>query len=42
LSAGRPESVIVGYPKEKQVWLKPGHKLDMKIEKLDELKFSLA
>ena len=39
---GTPEGVIVGYPKEKQVWLKPGDKLAMKIEKLGELKFSLT
>jgi hypothetical protein len=34
--------VIAGYPKEKQVWLKPGDKIAMAIEKLGELKFSLT
>ena len=39
---GAPEGVISGYPKEKQVWLKPGDKLETRIEKLGNLKFSLA
>jgi 2-keto-4-pentenoate hydratase/2-oxohepta-3-ene-1,7-dioic acid hydratase in catechol pathway len=39
---GTPEGVIIGYPKEKQVWLKPGDKLTVKIEKLGELRFSLT
>ena len=39
---GTPEGVIAGYPKEKQVWLKPGDKITMTIEKLGELKFSLT
>ncbi|MGZ6207687.1 MAG: fumarylacetoacetate hydrolase family protein [Syntrophales bacterium] len=39
---GTPEGVIVGYAKEKQVWLKPGDKLTTTIEKLGELKFSLT
>lgn len=39
---GTPEGVIVGYPKEKQVWLKPGDKLTTTIEKLGQLKFSLT
>ena len=39
---GTPEGVIAGYPKEKQVWLKPGDKIAVKIEKLGELKFSLT
>ena len=39
---GTPEGVISGYPKEKQVWLKPGDKLETRIEKLGNLKFSLA
>jgi len=34
--------VIHGYPPEKQVWLKPGDKITTVIEKLGELKFSLA
>jgi len=39
---GTPEGVISGYPKEKQVWLKPGDKLTTTIEKLGTLRFSLA
>ena len=39
---GTPEGVIAGYPKEKQVWLKPGDKLVSSIEKLGELHFSLT
>ncbi|MFA6470585.1 MAG: fumarylacetoacetate hydrolase family protein [Candidatus Latescibacterota bacterium] len=39
---GTPEGVIAGYPKEKQVWLKPGDKITTAIEKLGELKFSLT
>jgi 2-keto-4-pentenoate hydratase/2-oxohepta-3-ene-1,7-dioic acid hydratase in catechol pathway len=39
---GTPEGVIIGYPKEKQVWLKPGDKITTTIEKLGELKFSLT
>jgi 2-keto-4-pentenoate hydratase/2-oxohepta-3-ene-1,7-dioic acid hydratase in catechol pathway len=39
---GTPEGVINGYPKEKQVWLKPGDKLTTRIEKLGELRFSVA
>ena len=38
---GTPEGVIVGYPKEKQVWLKPGDKVVSSIEKLGELNFTL-
>jgi 2-keto-4-pentenoate hydratase/2-oxohepta-3-ene-1,7-dioic acid hydratase in catechol pathway len=38
---GTPEGVISGYPKEKQVWLKPGDKLETRIEKLGNLKFTL-
>ena len=38
---GTPEGVIGGYPKEKQVWLKPGDKLETRIEKLGNLKFTL-
>lgn len=37
-----PEGVIAGYPKEKQVWLKPGDKITTTIEKLGELRFSLT
>jgi 2-keto-4-pentenoate hydratase/2-oxohepta-3-ene-1,7-dioic acid hydratase in catechol pathway len=39
---GTPEGVIAGYPKDKQVWLKPGDKLVTTIEKLGELRFSLV
>lgn len=39
---GTPEGVITGYPKEKQVWLKPGDKLTTTIEKLGTLRFSLT
>lgn len=39
---GTPEGVILGYPKDKQVWLKPGDKLVSSIEKLGDLSFSLA
>ncbi len=39
---GTPEGVISGYPKDKQVWLKPGDKLTTTIEKLGELRFSLS
>jgi 2-keto-4-pentenoate hydratase/2-oxohepta-3-ene-1,7-dioic acid hydratase in catechol pathway len=39
---GTPEGVISGYPKEKQVWLKPGDKLSTTIEKLGELRFTLV
>jgi 2-keto-4-pentenoate hydratase/2-oxohepta-3-ene-1,7-dioic acid hydratase in catechol pathway len=39
---GTPEGVISGYPKEKQVWLKPGDRLTTTIEKLGELRFTLV
>jgi 2-keto-4-pentenoate hydratase/2-oxohepta-3-ene-1,7-dioic acid hydratase in catechol pathway len=39
---GTPEGVISGYPKDKQVWLKPGDRLATTIEKLGELRFSLV
>lgn len=39
---GTPQGVIAGMPKEKQVWLKAGDKLVSSIEKLGDLKFSLA
>ncbi len=39
---GTPEGVIIGYPKEKRVWLKPGDEIVTTIEKLGELKFSLT
>jgi len=39
---GTPEGVIAGYPKEKQVWLKPGDRLTTTIEKLGTLRFMLT
>ena len=39
---GTPEGVIAGYPKEKQLWLKPGDKVACSLEKLGELKFDLV
>ena len=40
--SGTPEGVILGYPKEKQVWLKAGDEIVSTIEKLGTLKFRLA
>jgi 2-keto-4-pentenoate hydratase/2-oxohepta-3-ene-1,7-dioic acid hydratase in catechol pathway len=39
---GTPSGVIIGMPKEKQVWLKAGDKITSRIEKLGTLKFDLA
>jgi len=39
---GTPEGVIAGYPKDKQVWLKPGDTLTNRIDKLGELAFTLG
>jgi 2-keto-4-pentenoate hydratase/2-oxohepta-3-ene-1,7-dioic acid hydratase in catechol pathway len=39
---GTPEGVISGYPKDKQVWLKPGDRVVTSIEKLGELDFRLT
>lgn len=39
---GTPHGVILGYPKDKQVWLKAGDEIVSSIEKLGELKFKLA
>jgi 2-keto-4-pentenoate hydratase/2-oxohepta-3-ene-1,7-dioic acid hydratase in catechol pathway len=39
---GTPQGVIAGYPKDKQVWLKPGDEVVSSIEKLGDLKFKLA
>jgi 2-keto-4-pentenoate hydratase/2-oxohepta-3-ene-1,7-dioic acid hydratase in catechol pathway len=39
---GTPHGVILGYPKDKQVWLKAGDEIVSTIEKLGELKFRLA
>jgi 2-keto-4-pentenoate hydratase/2-oxohepta-3-ene-1,7-dioic acid hydratase in catechol pathway len=38
---GTPEGVILGYPKDRQVWLKAGDKIVCSVEKLGELKFEL-
>jgi len=40
--SGTPEGVILGYPKDKQVWLKPGDEIVSSIERLGELKFKLG
>jgi 2-keto-4-pentenoate hydratase/2-oxohepta-3-ene-1,7-dioic acid hydratase in catechol pathway len=39
---GTPDGVILGYPKDKQVWLKPGDQVACSIEKLGELSFTLV
>jgi 2-keto-4-pentenoate hydratase/2-oxohepta-3-ene-1,7-dioic acid hydratase in catechol pathway len=39
---GTPHGVILGYPKEKQVWLKAGDEIVSSIEKLGDLKFKLG
>ncbi|HET9180491.1 MAG TPA: fumarylacetoacetate hydrolase family protein [Candidatus Angelobacter sp.] len=39
---GTPEGVILGKPKDKQVWLKAGDKIACSVEKLGELKFQLV
>ncbi len=39
---GTCEGVISGYPKDKQVWLKPGDKIVTAIQNLGELEFSLT
>ena len=39
---GTPEGVISGYPKDKQVWLKPGDKLTTTFGNLGTLSFTLA
>jgi 2-keto-4-pentenoate hydratase/2-oxohepta-3-ene-1,7-dioic acid hydratase in catechol pathway len=38
---GTPEGVIMGYSKEKQVWLKAGDRVSTSIEKLGTLEFTL-
>ena len=40
--SGTPSGVILGYPKDKQVWLKAGDRITTKISKLGELKFTLV
>ena len=42
LFTGTPEGVIQGMPKDKQVWLKAGDKIACSVEKLGELRFTLA
>jgi len=39
---GTPQGVILGKPKDQQVWLKPGDKIACSLEKLGELKFELV
>jgi 2-keto-4-pentenoate hydratase/2-oxohepta-3-ene-1,7-dioic acid hydratase in catechol pathway len=39
---GTPEGVIVGYPKDKQVWLKAGDRITTTIEKLGTQEVLLA
>jgi len=39
---GTPEGVILGYPNDKQAWLKAGDKIVCSIENLGELRFGLA
>lgn len=39
---GTPHGVILGYPKDKQVWLKAGDEIVSSIERLGELRFKLA
>jgi 2-keto-4-pentenoate hydratase/2-oxohepta-3-ene-1,7-dioic acid hydratase in catechol pathway len=39
---GTPQGVILGYPKDKQVWLKAGDHLVTSIERLGDLEFSLV
>jgi 2-keto-4-pentenoate hydratase/2-oxohepta-3-ene-1,7-dioic acid hydratase in catechol pathway len=39
---GTPSGVILGYPPDKRVWLKPGDRVRTQISKLGELRFSLT
>ncbi|MCL5021965.1 MAG: fumarylacetoacetate hydrolase family protein [Nitrospirae bacterium] len=39
---GTPEGVIMGYPPERQVWLRAGDKISSAVEKLGTLEFTLA
>ena len=39
---GTPEGVVLGYPPEKRVWLKPGDKVVTEVEKLGALEVTLA
>lgn len=38
---GTPEGVILGHPKDKQIWLKAGDRIACSVEKLGELEFEL-
>jgi 2-keto-4-pentenoate hydratase/2-oxohepta-3-ene-1,7-dioic acid hydratase in catechol pathway len=38
---GTPEGVVLGQPKDKQVWLKPGDRVSTYIEKLGTLEFAV-
>jgi 2-keto-4-pentenoate hydratase/2-oxohepta-3-ene-1,7-dioic acid hydratase in catechol pathway len=40
--SGTPSGIILGYPKDKQVWLKAGDRVTTKISKLGELNFTLV
>jgi 2-keto-4-pentenoate hydratase/2-oxohepta-3-ene-1,7-dioic acid hydratase in catechol pathway len=40
--SGTPQGVILGYPKDRQVWLKAGDEILSTIEKLGSLRFKLA
>ena len=42
LFTGTPQGVIIGKPKDQQVWLKSGDQIACSVEKLGELKFNLA
>ena len=42
LFTGTPQGVIMGKPKDQQVWLKSGDQIACSVEKLGELKFTLA
>ena len=42
LFTGTPQGVIIGKPKDKQVWLKSGDQVACSVEKLGELKFALV
>ena len=39
---GTPEGVILGQPKDQQIWLKAGDKIACRVEKLGELRFELV
>src|SRR5215469_3639864 len=39
---GTPEGVILGYPKDRQVWFKAGDKIACSVEKVGELRFELV